>query len=157
MDVIRGSRKVLFSFFFLFFFVVVVVFLWLPLWHMEVPRLGIKLELQLPAYTTATATRSEPHLPPIPQLMAIPILNPLSKNRDGTRILMDTSQVCYQWATMETPEVLSNDFQWCANLRTYPPPKMWFYSEKANLPFTVCMTVSKFLLALVYSPVKVGY
>ena len=26
-------------------------------WHMEVPRLGVKLELQLPAYTTATATQ----------------------------------------------------------------------------------------------------
>ena len=24
-------------------------------WHMEVPKLGVKLELQLPAYTTATA------------------------------------------------------------------------------------------------------
>ena len=24
--------------------------------HMEVPRLGVELELQLPAYTTATAT-----------------------------------------------------------------------------------------------------
>ena len=24
-------------------------------WHMEVPRLGVKSELQLPAYTTATA------------------------------------------------------------------------------------------------------
>ena len=30
-------------------------FLWLHLWHMEVPRLGVKSELQLPAYTTATA------------------------------------------------------------------------------------------------------
>ena len=31
--------------------------------HMEVPRLGLELELQLPAYTTATATaRSQPHL-----------------------------------------------------------------------------------------------
>ena len=26
------------------------------LWHMEVPRLGIESELQLPAYATATAT-----------------------------------------------------------------------------------------------------
>ena len=26
------------------------------LWHMEIPRLGVELELQLPAYTTATAT-----------------------------------------------------------------------------------------------------
>ena len=25
-------------------------------WHMEFPRLGVKSELQLPAYTTATAT-----------------------------------------------------------------------------------------------------
>ena len=25
-------------------------------WHMEVPRLGVKLDPQLPAYTTATAT-----------------------------------------------------------------------------------------------------
>ena len=27
------------------------------LWHMEVPRLGVMLELQLLAYTTATATQ----------------------------------------------------------------------------------------------------
>ena len=31
-------------------------FLGLNLWHMEVPRLGVKSELQLLAYTTATAT-----------------------------------------------------------------------------------------------------
>ena len=29
-------------------------FLGLHLWHMEVPRLGVKLELQLPAYTATT-------------------------------------------------------------------------------------------------------
>ena len=40
-------------FFFFFFF----VFLGPHLLHMEVPRLGVKLELQLPAYTTATATQ----------------------------------------------------------------------------------------------------
>ena len=39
--------------FLLFFFF---VFLGLHLWHMESPRLGVKSELQLPAYTTATAT-----------------------------------------------------------------------------------------------------
>ena len=37
-------------FFFFFFF-----FLGLHLQHMEVPKQGVKLELQLPAYTTATA------------------------------------------------------------------------------------------------------
>ena len=29
----------------------------LHLWHMDVPRLGVQWELQLPAYTTATATQ----------------------------------------------------------------------------------------------------
>ena len=33
-----------------------VYFLGLHLWHVEVPRLGVELELQLPACTTATAT-----------------------------------------------------------------------------------------------------
>ena len=42
-----------FLFFLLFFFF---CFLGLHTWHMEVPRLGGESELQLPAYTTATAT-----------------------------------------------------------------------------------------------------
>ena len=37
--------------------------------HMEVPRLGVDSDLQLPAYAVAVAT-SEMHLQPIPQLMA---------------------------------------------------------------------------------------
>ena len=28
----------------------------LHMWHMEFPKLGVQLELQLPVYTTATAT-----------------------------------------------------------------------------------------------------
>ena len=32
-----------------------IIFLRPHLWHMEVPRLEVELELQLPAYTTATA------------------------------------------------------------------------------------------------------
>ena len=43
--------------FFFFFVVVVVVVLGLHLQHMEVPRLGVELELLLPVHTTATATR----------------------------------------------------------------------------------------------------
>ena len=43
------------------------------LWHMEVPRLGVGSELQLPAYTTASSNaRSEPYPRPTPQLMAMP-------------------------------------------------------------------------------------
>ena len=32
------------------------------LWHMEVPRPGVELELELPAYTTATATGDPSHV-----------------------------------------------------------------------------------------------
>ena len=40
--------------------------------HVEVPRLGVKSELQLLAYTTAHgSTRSELHLQPTPQLTAM--------------------------------------------------------------------------------------
>ena len=44
-------------FLFLFFF-----FLGPHLQHMEVPRLGAKSELQLPAYTTTTATQDPSHI-----------------------------------------------------------------------------------------------
>ena len=72
---------------------------------MEVPRLGVKLELQLPAYTTATATQD-------PILVfdlhyssrQCPVLNPLSKVRDQTHILIDASRVRYHRATMGTPK-----------------------------------------------------
>ena len=43
---------------FFFFF----CFLVLHLWHTGVPRLGVKLELQLPPYTTATATQDPSHV-----------------------------------------------------------------------------------------------
>ena len=49
--------SLLFPFIGAFVVVVVVCFLGPCLWHkMEVPRLGVELKLQLPAYTTVTAT-----------------------------------------------------------------------------------------------------
>ena len=79
----------LFPFFFFFFFGP-------HLGHTEVPRPEVKLELQLPAYTIATATsdpsctcdlhhNSQQHQ----------ILNPLSEARNRTCILMDTRQVLH--------------------------------------------------------------
>ena len=77
---------------FIYFF----VFLGPHLGHKKVPRLGVKSELRLPAYTTDTAMQdpswdcelhhsSQQHW----------ILNPLREARDPTRILVDPGQVGY--------------------------------------------------------------
>jgi len=71
---------------------------------MEVPRLGVELELLLPAYTTATAT-------PDPRCIFNLyhssrqrwILNPLSKARDQTLNLMVPSWIRFRCATAGTP------------------------------------------------------
>ena len=49
---------------------------------MEVPRLGVELELQLPTYTTATAMRDVSHLHRSSGQFWI--LNPQSEAKDGT-------------------------------------------------------------------------
>ena len=52
---------------------------------MEVPGLGVELELQLPVYTTAIATLDLSHMYNLcPSLQQRQILNPLSKARDRT-------------------------------------------------------------------------
>lgn len=87
----------LLSFFFFFF-------LGPHLQHMEVPRLWVDSELQLPATATATATvdlsfvcdlhhSSRQHQ----------ILNPLSQAGDRTCILMDSGQIHFCGATAGTP------------------------------------------------------
>ena len=61
---------------------------------MEVLRLGVKSELQLLAYATATATPDPSHLYDLHHdSQQRWILNPLSKARDGTDVLMDVNQV----------------------------------------------------------------
>ena len=60
------------------------------LWHMEVPGLGVKFELQLPAYNTATTMPDVSRIHKL-SLRQHQILNPLSKARYGTHILMDIS------------------------------------------------------------------
>ena len=71
---------------------------------MEVPRLGVELEWQPLAYTTATPMPDQSctcdlHHSSWPCW----ILNPLNEARDRTCLLMVTSQICFHCATMETP------------------------------------------------------
>ena len=80
------------------FFVCVLFFVFLGLcpWHMEVPRLGVKPELQLPAYTTATATLDPNHACDLyHNSQQRWILNPLIETWDRTLILMDSRWVRY--------------------------------------------------------------
>ena len=64
---------------------------------MEVPRLGVDLELQLLAYTTATAMSELSHVCNLyHSSWQCWILNPLSKAKDATQILMDTSWIHYR-------------------------------------------------------------
>ena len=71
---------------------------------MDIPRLGVEWELELPAYTTATAM-------PDPSCICDlnhsswqrQILNPLIEAKDQTHILLYTSRIRYCWATVGTP------------------------------------------------------
>ena len=57
--------------------------------HMEVPRLGVQLELQSPAHARATETQDPSHVCNLHHSSRQRrILNPLSKARDRTRNLM---------------------------------------------------------------------
>ena len=80
-----------------------VFFLGPHLWQMEVPRLGVKSELQLPVYTRATAMPDPSRLWSTPQLKQHRILNPLNKGRDRTHNLMVPSQICFRCTTTGTP------------------------------------------------------
>ena len=72
--------------------------------HMEVPRLGVELELQLPAYATATAM-------PDPNRVCYlhhssrqcQILNPLSEVRDQTCNFMVPGRIHFHCTTTGTP------------------------------------------------------
>ena len=72
--------------------------------HMEVPGLGVKLELQLPACTTGTAMPVSSCICDLCySLWQHWILNLLSEARDQTCILMETVGFLTHLATMWTP------------------------------------------------------
>ena len=72
--------------------------------HMEVPRLGVQLELQLPAYATAIAKWDPSRICDLHQSSwQHQILNPLSEARDQTFNLMVPSQIRFHFTTTGTP------------------------------------------------------
>ena len=92
-------------------------------WHMVIPRLGVKLDLQLPAYATATATPDSSHVCNLYHSswqQWIP--EPLSRARDRTCILMDSSQICLCCAIEGTPSsgfFMDIDSYWCWQIKTF--------------------------------------
>ena len=79
-------------------------FLGLHPWHMEIPRLGVESELQLPVCTTATAISDPSRICDLHHsAQQCQILNPLSKARVRTRVLTDTSWVRFRCASAGSP------------------------------------------------------
>ena len=80
-------------------------------WHMEVPRLGVRLELKPPAYATATATPDPSRICNLHHSSwQCRILNLLSKARDWTRNLMVPSLIISAVPQQELRE--DNFFKW---------------------------------------------
>ena len=80
--------------------------------HTEVPRLGVELKPQLPAYATATAMPDPSHICNLHHSSRqCRILNPPSEARDRTCILRDASQIHFHCATTGTlPDTLYVNF-----------------------------------------------
>ena len=90
-------------------FKIFVFFLNLQPQHMEVSRLGVELELQPPAYTTATAKQDPSHICDLyHSSQQCWILNPQSKARDRTCNLMVPSRIRFLWATTGTLSLICN-------------------------------------------------
>ena len=86
------------------------VFLGPQLWLMEVPRLGIELELhQLALYHSHSNAGSEPYLLPTPQIMAT--VDPLT-HWARTGMVMDpaSSWILVGFVTAEPPQELPGVF-----------------------------------------------
>ena len=77
---------------------------------MEIPRLGVKSELQLPAYARATAVQDPSHVCNLHHSsQQCRILSPLSKDRDCTRNPMVPSQIRFHCTMTGTPSYIYLD------------------------------------------------
>ena len=124
-----------------FFFVCLFAFCFsgLHLWHMEVPRLGVELELQLPACATATADQnSTQDLSCICDLhhssQQHRILNTLSKAGDQTCILMDTCWVLIAEPQSELLTLLSKNILLGIKFWLTAPPPLFYVKSFSEFP-----------------------
>ena len=111
---------------------------------LEVPRLGVESELELPAYSTATATQDPSHIFDLHHSSwQCRAPDPLIKARDGACILVNTSWIRWHCTTTGTPwDVLLSAFlslhatnqkpaecstqsSQCLHLFTLGPPYFW--------------------------------
>ena len=93
------------SVFFVLFCFVFPVFLGPHPGHMAVPRLGVKSELYLPTYATATAMPDLSHVCNLHHSSWQPqIFNPLSEARDRTCVFMLTGKIPFCWAITGTSD-----------------------------------------------------
>ena len=114
-------KHLLFFFFFLSF-----VLTGLHLRHMEVPRLGVSMELL--AYSTAITTRNPSCVSDLHHSsQQCWIHNPLSEARDRTRNLMAPSRIRFRCATTGTPKrLLLIDEEMISQVRKgLPRPRGW--------------------------------
>ena len=116
-------------------------------------RLGDESELQLLAYTTATAVQDPSHVCKLQySSWQHQILNPLSKAKDETCVLMVPSRICFHCTMMGTPQ---SDLEWInSEILLYSTGN---YSQslrieydgrqykKKNVYIYICMTVSLML------------
>ena len=92
---------------------------------MDIPRLGVGLELRLLAYTTITAIHDPSHVCNLHHSSRqCRILNPLSEARVQTLNLLVTSQIHFCCSTTETLVFL---------LKSY-----WFIKFKSGIIFVQC-------------------
>ena len=89
----------------IFIHLFIFIFLGLCLQHMEVPRLGVELELL--AYATATVTQDASRVCDLHHSsQQREILHPLNESRVWTCVLMDASQTRFCWVMTGTPKIV---------------------------------------------------
>ena len=139
--------------------------------HMELPRLGVKLEVQLLAYTTATTMQDQSFVYDLHHSSRQrQILNPLSEARDQTRNLMVPSWVRFHCTTTGTPgshfcspicysrqtspKLLSTQISFCSSRCTFHLLSYWqpeLKCLKQNLPSSSSFSFSWLLTYDLYS------